>query len=110
MRGTNCSSTCATSPAARNVSIRILPFEAGPHAGSMGIFTVFQFSEDIDRDIVSVETHSGDRYLEEQTSVLEYLRLFDAVSHQALDNSESRDLLTRLVEAPHHEWSSSDLV
>jgi hypothetical protein len=84
----------------RNVSIRILPFEAGPHAGSMGIFTVFQFSEDIDRDIVSVETHSGDRYLEEQSSVLEYLRLFDSVSHQALDNTESRTLLTRLADAP----------
>ena len=47
-----------------------------------------------------IETHSGDRYLEEQSSVLEYLRLFDAVAHRALDNTESRDLLTRLVEAP----------
>ena len=84
----------------RNVSIRILPFEAGLHAGSMGIFTVFQFSDDIDRDVVSVETHSGDRYLEEQSSVLEYLRLFDSVSHQALDNTESRSLLTRLADAP----------
>ena len=34
----------------------------------MGMFTVFQFSDDIDRDIVSVETHSGDRYLEEQVA------------------------------------------
>jgi hypothetical protein len=83
----------------RNISIRILPFEAGLHAGSMGIFTVFQFSDDIDRDVVSVETHSGDRYLEEQSRVLEYLRLFDSVSHQALDNAESRRLLTRLVDA-----------
>jgi Domain of unknown function (DUF5753)/Helix-turn-helix domain len=84
----------------RNISIRILPFEAGLHAGSMGIFTVFQFSDDIDRDVVSVETHSGDRYLEEQSRVLEYLRLFDSVSHQALDHTESRRLLTRLVDAP----------
>ena len=74
----------------RNVSIRVLPFEAGLHAGSMGIFAVFQFSDDIDRDIVSMETHSGERYLEEQSSVLEYLRLFDSVSHQALDNTKSR--------------------
>ena len=86
----------------RNISIRVLPFEAGLHAGSMGIFTVFQFSDDIDRDVVSVETHSGERYLEEQSRVLEYLRLFDSVSHQALDNTKSRRLLTRLVDAPPH--------
>ena len=68
---------------------------------SMGMFDRSTSSPtDIDRDIVHVETHSGDRYLEEQSSVLEYLRLFDAVSHRALDNDQSRDLLTRLVEAP----------
>jgi hypothetical protein len=81
----------------RNVSIRILPLDAGLHAGVMGVFTVFQFADDIDRDVVSVETHSGERYLEEGSSVLEYLRLFDSVSHQALNTAESRDLLTRLV-------------
>lgn len=83
-----------------NVSIRILPLAAGLHAGVMGLFEIYQFSSDIDRDIVHIETHSGDRFLEEQSSVLEYLRLFDAVSHRALDNDQSRDLLTRLVEAP----------
>jgi Domain of unknown function (DUF5753)/Helix-turn-helix domain len=85
----------------RNVSVRILPLDTGLHAGVMGIFTVFQFADDIDRDVVSVETHSGDRYLEEQSSVLEYLRLFDSVSHQALDEDQSRKLLGRLIDAPH---------
>jgi hypothetical protein len=63
----------------------------------MGTFTVFQFADDIDRDVVSVETHLGDRYLEEPSSVLEHLRLFDAVTHQSLGHDESRDLLTRMV-------------
>lgn len=84
----------------RNVSIRILPLAAGLHAGLLGTFTVFQFSDDIDRDVVNIEAHSGDRHLESQSSVLEYLRLFDAVSHRALDSPDSRDLLTRLVDAP----------
>lgn len=79
----------------RNISIRILPLSVGLHAGVMGVFTVFQFTNDIDRDIVAVETHSGDRYLEQESSVLEYLRLFDSVSHQALNNAQSRELLTR---------------
>lgn len=81
----------------RNITIQILPFDAGVHAGLMGMFTVFQFADDIDRDIVSIETHSGDRYLEEQSSVLEFLRMFDAVSHKALDPAGSRDLLTDVM-------------
>jgi hypothetical protein len=85
----------------RNVSIRILPLDVGLHAGMLGVFTIFQFSDDIDRDVVHVEAQSGDRYLEEQSSVLEYLRLFDAITNRALDNTESRDLLSRLVDAPH---------
>ena len=81
----------------KNVSVRVLPLDAGLHPGAMGLFTVFQFSDDIDRDVVSVEGHFGDRYLEEQSSVLTYLRLFDAISPLALDNAESRELLTQLV-------------
>jgi hypothetical protein len=83
----------------RNVSIRILPVQAGVHAaGIMGLFEIYQFSADVERDIVHVEMHSGDRFLEEQSSVWEHVRLFDAVSRRALDIHESRDLLTRLVE------------
>jgi transcriptional regulator with XRE-family HTH domain len=84
----------------RSISIRILPLRNGLHAGLLGPFTIYQFSDDIDRDIVHIETHFGDRYLEEQSSVLEYIRLFDSVTQRALDNSESRSLLTRLVDAP----------
>src|SRR5882757_5924459 len=38
----------------RKVEIQILPFDAGEHAGLMGMFTVFQFDGDIDRDVVSI--------------------------------------------------------
>lgn len=84
-----------------NIALRILPLDAGQHAGVMGGFTVYQFSDDIDRDVVYLESRTADRFLEETSSVLDHLRLFDAVNGRALDNSQSRDLLTRLVEAPH---------
>lgn len=81
----------------RNISIQVLPFDAGVHAGLAGMFTVFQFADDIDRDIVSIETHSGDRYLEEQSSVLEHLRMFDAITSKALDNDDTRAFLVSLM-------------
>ncbi len=87
----------------RNVSVRILPFEAGLHSAVMNNFTVFQFAEDIDRDVVHIELQVGDYYLEQQSRVLEHLRLFDAIVHRALDGPRSLDLLTRLVEAPQDE-------
>jgi transcriptional regulator with XRE-family HTH domain len=83
----------------RNISIRILPLQAGLHAGLLGLFTIYQFSDDIDRDVVHIETHLGDRYLEEQSSVLEYIRLFDSITHRALDDAETYALLARLIEA-----------
>jgi transcriptional regulator with XRE-family HTH domain len=81
----------------RNISIQILPFSAGAHAGLAGMFTVFQFADDIDRDVVGIEAYSGDRYLEEQSSVLEYLRLFDAITNKALDHDDTRALLISLM-------------
>jgi transcriptional regulator with XRE-family HTH domain len=86
-----------------NVSIRIMPLEVGLHPGVLGMFEVFQFSDDIDRDVVHLEARAVDRYLEEQASVLDHLRLFDALSHRALDNAGSRDLLSRLLTASHRQ-------
>jgi hypothetical protein len=83
----------------RNITIQILPFSAGVHAGLLGMFTVFQFADDIDRDIVAIETHSGQRYLKEQSSVQEYLRMFDGLCRLAHGADESRDLLEKIMSA-----------
>jgi transcriptional regulator with XRE-family HTH domain len=81
----------------RRITIKVLPFRAKEHAGLMGMFTIFQFADDIDRDVVSIETHSGDRYMEEESSVLSYLRMFDSVSESALDAPDSLDFLTKMM-------------
>ena len=83
-----------------NVSLRVVPLEIGVHAAGVGgPFTIYQFTDDIDRDVVHLESRSGDRYLEAQSSVLDHLRLFDRLAGRAYDNSRTRDLLTELVES-----------
>jgi transcriptional regulator with XRE-family HTH domain len=77
----------------RFVSLRVLPFDAGPHAGLLGMFTILQYADDIDRDVVAVESHTGERLLEQPSSVLEYLRIFDALSRSALDHDASRAVI-----------------
>ncbi len=81
---------------ARNISIRVVPFTAGPHAGLPGPFTIMQFGDDIDRDIVAVESHTGERFLEQSSSVLEYLRMFDAITLKALDEDQTEKFISEI--------------
>ena len=90
----------------KNVSVRILPLESGLHPGVMGTFTVFQFPDEIDQDLVSVEGHAGDRYLEDRTSVQTYLDRFEKISQLATDEPGSRDLLTPLITSTDPQESS----
>ena len=82
-----------------NVTIQVLPFEAGAHEGMMGMFNVFQFAADIDRDVVDLESHLGDRILEQESHVLLYLRMFDRVSHRSLEPTGSRDFIHQIIQA-----------
>jgi transcriptional regulator with XRE-family HTH domain len=80
----------------RHISLRVLPFGAGLHAGLLGLFTILQYADDRDRDVVFIESHTGERFLEQPSSVLEYLRIFDAVTRKALGHDESRTLIAEI--------------
>jgi hypothetical protein len=85
----------------RNVSLQVVPFGAGLHAGLQGLLTILQYADDRDRDIVAVESHTGERFLEQPSDVLEYLRIFDAISRKALDQDESRALIVAIRDRSH---------
>ena len=85
----------------RNVSLQVVPFGAGLHAGLQGLFTILQYADDRDRDVVAVESHTGERFLEQPADVLEYLRIFDAISRKALDHHESRALIAEIRDRTH---------
>jgi hypothetical protein len=81
-----------------NVTVQVFPFTVGAHEAMMGMFTVFQFADDIDRDVVDVESHLGYRYLEQEFRVLLYLRIFDSVSHKSLEPAPSRDFIHQIAQ------------
>jgi hypothetical protein len=85
----------------RNVLLQVVPFSAGLHAGLHGLFTILQYADERDRDVVAVESHTGERYLEQSSDVLEYLRIFDAITRKALEHDESRALLTEIRDRIH---------
>jgi Domain of unknown function (DUF5753)/Helix-turn-helix domain len=76
-----------------NITIQVLPFAAGPHAGMEGAFTLVTLP-DLAHDVVYVEGPAGSIYLEEQDHVRRCIMRFAVLSSLALSATESADLIS----------------
>ncbi len=68
-----------------NIDVRVLPFSADPHAGSSSMWQHFSFGEDIDRDVVFLETCAGMKYIEDEPTVRRFERWFAELTRRSLD-------------------------
>jgi DNA-binding XRE family transcriptional regulator len=82
---------------APNITIQVLPYEAGAHPGNDGAFTVLGFPEQSDPYAVYVQYRLGSIILEELPQVAEYIEVFDQLRARALGPDESRSLLSRIA-------------
>ncbi|ROO51849.1 helix-turn-helix protein [Micromonospora sp. Llam0] len=78
-----------------NVSIRVLPFNAGLHAGLMahGSFIVLDFQEKYEPTTVYVEGLTGALFLDRPDERDSYAWSFSGMGDLAMDEQRSRDLL-----------------
>jgi transcriptional regulator with XRE-family HTH domain len=76
-----------------NVDLRILPFTADLPFTATGMYTSFEFADELDRDVVHIETHAGYRLLETADSVALYRGYFAEVLRRSLTPQASRELL-----------------
>jgi transcriptional regulator with XRE-family HTH domain len=76
-----------------NVEFRVLPFSASPPFTSTCMYTYFEFSDALDRDVVHIETHAGYRLLETDESLAQYRRYFDELLRRSLSPAASRELI-----------------
>ena len=75
-----------------NVTVQVLPYRVGAHAGMCGDFGILSFSEPTDQDIVYLEHNAGDLYLdhrEQKEQIARHLRAFDYLIPEALRPDES---------------------
>lgn len=79
-----------------NVTLQVLPFAAGAHAGLDGAFMIAEFRPP-DPDIVFVEYRTGTLYLDDEDQVRQYNRVFDRLQARAIDPDESVDLITKIA-------------
>jgi transcriptional regulator with XRE-family HTH domain len=76
---------------ARNVSLHVLPFEAGPVLTMTCMYAYFEYQDaDLEQDVVHIETHAGYWSIENPDKVAEYRKAHDALVEASLSEDASR--------------------
>jgi hypothetical protein len=78
-----------------HVTLQVVPFASGGHAGASGAFTVLRFNEPDLPDVVYIEQLTGAVYLDQRPDVEHYLEVADQLSGEALTPAESRRFIER---------------
>ena len=76
------------------VTLQVVPFARGGHAGASGSFAILRFEEHYLPDVVYMEQLTGAVYLEQRSDVEHYLAVMDQLSSEAL----TPDATTRFIE------------
>jgi len=83
-----------------NVTLQVLPFAAGAHAGMDGTFAILDFPEVEDHSVVYAENAAGGLFLEKSDELQKYGSIFDTIRATALTPEESTEMIAMLVEEP----------
>lgn len=81
-----------------SVTLQVVPFANGAHAAMDGGFTVLEFPDDVDPQIVYFEYQTGSVYLEKRAEVARYKLAFDHLRASALGVEPSKALIRRCAE------------
>ncbi|AEA22630.1 helix-turn-helix domain protein [Pseudonocardia dioxanivorans CB1190] len=85
------------------VDVRVLAFDAGFHRAHLGQFTVLELREPLD-DLVYIEGHGGDSYLESTEDVKLYKEVYADVVSKALPPPASEALIREYL----HRYESGE--
>jgi transcriptional regulator with XRE-family HTH domain len=80
-----------------NVTVRILPLDAGAHPFLGGPAALLEFHEDTHLDVVYLEGLAGDYYEEQPSEVARYRQDFERLSARALDDHLSIRMIESLL-------------
>ena len=84
----------------QGITIQVLPFISGAHAGHGGPFSILEFPERSDAEVAYVESGAGNIYLEKDREVRARAEAFDRLRAAALSPAESGDLISQAAR-PH---------
>ncbi|TVL92163.1 helix-turn-helix transcriptional regulator [Streptomyces sp. SAJ15] len=81
-----------------NVTLQVMPFAFGGHAGESGAFTRLRFPESDLPDVVYLEQLTSALYLDKREEVAHYERVLGRLAADSLSPENSRELLERLLQ------------
>jgi transcriptional regulator with XRE-family HTH domain len=81
-----------------DVDVRVVPFGAGTHPGLSGGFAIMEFQDELDLDVVYLETARNDMIdVERPSSVNRYEQAFQTIGELALSQADTTSLLSKLI-------------
>lgn len=80
-----------------NITLQVIPFNAGAHPGMPGSFVVMRFAEAVGPDVVYIDSMAGDLFLEEVADVNRYKVVFEHLRAVALSPSASAELVAQVA-------------
>jgi transcriptional regulator with XRE-family HTH domain len=80
-----------------NLTLQIVPFDAGPHAAAGGPFTILRFPELDLPDVVYLEQLNSAIYVDQPDDVASYMTAMNQVCVQAATDRVSREILRALL-------------
>ncbi|GFH70626.1 transcriptional regulator [Streptomyces gougerotii] len=81
-----------------NVTLQVMPFSFGGHAGESGAFALLRFPESDLSDVVYLEQLTSALYLDKREEVAQYERAMERLQRDSPDPGRTRDLLRGLVQ------------
>lgn len=79
---------------AAHITVQVVPFAAGAHAGMPGSFAIISFPDPQDADIVYSDSMAGDLFLETEAEVRRFSAVFEHLRATALSPKDSARLIT----------------
>ncbi len=80
-----------------NVTLQVLPFAAGAHAGMDGTFTILLYDESAEQNFVFASNAAGGLFLEKDEELQRYGFIFDYLRAHALRPDDSVSMIVKLA-------------
>ena len=81
-----------------NVTVQVIPFDAGAHPGMPGSFIILEFADPADPGLVYIDSMAGDLFLEDDQELRRYRLITEHLRAAALRPAESAALLAAIAQ------------
>jgi hypothetical protein len=73
-----------------HITLQVIPYSAGAHAGMLGSFVIMQFDDETVPDVIYLDNMAGNLFLESEVEVRRYRLAFEHLRADAMSPDGSR--------------------